>query len=693
MRRILAGILLLMLVAGCSSTPKPSPTPTPSPTAPAQPAGLATFTNPVYAGTADKLPEAPDPAAIKFNGDYYAYVTGDPCKVLKSPDMVHWTLAGDMLTEKVNCWAPDVVYENGTFYAYAATVPQGGGEGDRRVRLYTSATPTGPFALQETVTERYSYDPGYFRDEDGKEYLYWTEICGAVNVTCSANAVFVDGLKDKAHLAGKPSLVADAEGWECKTRCIFEAPAVTKHNGLYFLQYSGAAYENDTYGGGYVRSKTPLGTLDYNKPTWTRVSQVLKTVENKVSGPGGAAWIKAPNNLDDWTIYHGRGFTKDTLDRWLRIDPVMWGRDQFWLQDAPSYGARLAPAQPSFADRFDRPDATDLGKAWTVSGGKWAVAGGQAKQADAAGTARAIAGEASMFNVLEANVRLEKGATGKAGAYAYYADENNWARAMLDPAAKALTVDGKVGGQPWGPKAFPLAKDFKFAVWHQLLITADGDEFTIALDGRTLSMEVFKFTAPGKAGLATEGAAADFDGVAIAQGWDDFLDGRPGLWAAAEDGTAHAGTWQSQGSYLEQINAGVRASAFKGSRSWKSYSFTVSLQPGGAKPAGGKFGVYGAYFDAQNYFEVLIDPAAGKLETGGKLNGKDLDRMGVDLPALKDWSTYHTLQVVKNGTTFIITVDGAERQSRPVRLPTGQPGLLTVNSTARFDTIHVARWE
>ncbi|MGE5674469.1 MAG: family 43 glycosylhydrolase, partial [Mycobacterium leprae] len=246
--RTALGLLLIVLVlAGCAAPPK------------AISSRAGTFSNPVYVGGKDNLPEAPDPTAIKYNGDYYAYVTGDPCLVLTSPDLVNWKLIGPMLQDRVNCWAPSVTYKNGTFYAYAATLQPGGGEPGRRVRLYTSQSPAGPFVLQGDVTDVYSYDPGYFMDTDGKEYLYWTETCDRLPIDCSGNANVVDQLVTMQKLSGHLTQVTEAEGWECKDRCIMEAPSVTRHNGLYYLLYSGSAYENENYANGWARSKVPMG--------------------------------------------------------------------------------------------------------------------------------------------------------------------------------------------------------------------------------------------------------------------------------------------------------------------------------------------------------------------------------------------------------------------------------------------------
>lgn len=658
---VLAGLILL---AGCSSTPAP------------RESSVSTFTNPVYAGTKDRLPESADPAALKFNGEYYVYVTGDPCLVLKSEDLVHWQLVGQMLAEKVSCWAPSVVYKNGTFYAYASTTERDMGEGSRRVRLYTSNSPAGPFALKATVTEAYySYDGEYFMDDDGQEYLFWTQDCGVLPDDCSGNGTVVDKLIGMEKLAGSVRLVGKPEGWECRHRCILEAPALLKRDGRYYAQYSGAAYENDSYGGGYLYANAPLGP-------WTKADQLLKSMEAKVDGPGGADWVKAPNNLDDWAIYHGRGITRETWDRWLRIDPVMWGRDRLWLPGAPSFAAQAAPAMPAFRDLFG---GTSLGNAWKTTGGTWAVTDGHLRQTGG-GTARALVTQAAAAEyAAEVSLRLLPGTGGAAGLVLDYAGEKADITVMIDRAENALIVRAGEAGQG----VFHLRSDFNYEVFHHLLVVKNGGHLTFIMDEAPYGGFGAPITGTGRIGLATVGTGAEFDGVAMTHGWEDFFDLDAVLWGDAEDGTKRTGEWGVQKSALIGSAAGDGgggAQAFRGTRQWRSYEFTVSFQAGDpdARP-----GLYAAYYDAKNYVRVTIDPLAKRLTTTAVINGQpgQPETTGVKLES----SGYHTVQVIKHGTAFAIYFDGQLVQQRTISLPQGQPGLYVETGRVEFDSIRAIR--
>jgi GH43 family beta-xylosidase len=675
--RIAVAVLLpAVLIAGCTGKPKEI-----KPRA-------ATYANPVYTGEKDNLPEAADPMAIKYNGEYYAYVTGDPCLVFKSPDLIGWTLAGPMTEGTANCWAPDVVYKNGIFYAYMAPEPP---TGVRRIQLFTSTSPTGPFKYEADLTTTTSYDPHYFEDENGKAYLYWTEECdsGAYKHCTRGNSTVADELVDMKTRADRAAMVIEPEvGWECRYRCIVEAPSVLKRKGQYYTLYSGAAYENESYANGVARSTSPLAG-------WTKLERVLQSSgdDMKVHGPGGASWVKGPNNLDDWLIYHGRGITKGTFERWLRVDTVMWGQDRFWVPGGvATFTEQPGPALPAFQDRFDGDTRKELGKPWATSGGKWEVAGGVARQTDAdagagAAGARALAGgDPAAQYAFEANLRWAPGTAGGAvGIYAYWADDKNYAIALLDRSTKALVVNQVVVGGTGQPASLPLSPDFNFDVYHQLIVRKNGPFLQFLLDGHPLGTMETPFTAPGKVGLATDQAAAEFDGVAFTHGWEDLFEHPVLTWAAAEDGTKPSGSWSVKEGLLTQSDTAGRHQTFKGTRQWGSYELAVTLQ------SAGKAGVYGAYYDAKNYLDVLIDPAAGALVSTAVVGGK-AETQSAPLKDL-DPTAFHALRIVKDGFQFSIYVDGKLVQQRTATLSKGQPGLITDGAAVSFDSVKAVRWD
>jgi beta-xylosidase len=140
------------------------------------PIGERTYTNPVHDGYLG------DPFVLKHNGEYYAYGTVPPDKltipVLHSRDLVSWQPLGDALALNDDAfdslWAPEVAFDNGTFYMYFSA---GGEEGEgHQLRVATATRPSGPFedsGVVLTPDDPFTIDAHPFRDEDGQWYLYY----------------------------------------------------------------------------------------------------------------------------------------------------------------------------------------------------------------------------------------------------------------------------------------------------------------------------------------------------------------------------------------------------------------------------------------------------------------------------------------------------------------------------------------
>src|SRR5919202_2797284 len=128
-------------------------------------------------------------------------------------------------------WAPEVVYERGTFYMYVSATRRrvsGGrttqwqqGEGDdtgRRLGLARASSPLGPFVLDdEPLLDSWSIDGHPFRDDDGSMWLFYnarTEDLGLENVL-PGTATVCDRLVAMDRLEGEPTPVTlPSDDWE-----------------------------------------------------------------------------------------------------------------------------------------------------------------------------------------------------------------------------------------------------------------------------------------------------------------------------------------------------------------------------------------------------------------------------------------------------------------------------------------------
>ncbi len=109
-----------------------------------------TYTNPLYDGY------LADPFVLEFNGKYYAYgtVPTGTCAipVLHSTDLVEWTRLGNALEpigQEFECyWAPEVAYNNGTFFMYYSAGGEAG-EG-HQIRVATADHLAGPYRIESS---------------------------------------------------------------------------------------------------------------------------------------------------------------------------------------------------------------------------------------------------------------------------------------------------------------------------------------------------------------------------------------------------------------------------------------------------------------------------------------------------------------------------------------------------------------
>jgi len=260
-----------------------------------------TYSNPVIS----KLGLA-DPTIIRYDGKYYMYPTGDSRSydVYISDDLVSWTKGRKVFTTKEkNVWAPDVFYNksDSKFYLYySANWKIGAAEANRPDEVF----------VNKGVLINKGIDAHMFQDDDGKYYLYYSK----------ESKVYVQEMKDPLHLADSNdrSLIEPTEAWEYTPVATAEGPWMIKHEGIYYLLYSGSPAYSKNYAVGYASSSSPLGPF-----TKYQGNPIIKWSEaDGIYGPGhGSVTTDSRGNL--WHVYHQKKGPADGWDRFICIDP-MW---------------------------------------------------------------------------------------------------------------------------------------------------------------------------------------------------------------------------------------------------------------------------------------------------------------------------------------------------------------------------------
>lgn len=268
-----------------------------------------------------------DPTVIFHDGKYYLYPTGDNHSyyVYISTDLVHWKKGPKVFwSAEPGVWAPDVLYNppDRKFYLYYTV--------NRRIGVAVADRPDGVFTDRGTLI-RNAIDANMFLDEDGKYYLYYVEY--------PAFRIHVQPMKTPFRKKGKHSeIIKPTELWEMKQQSITEAPWLLKHEGTYYLLYSGGAADTQDYSIGYATAKSPIGPFSRYPG-----NPVMKK-GNGVFGPGHCAVAKTPDGKL-WMVYHQKRDASRGWDRIICIDPL-WFDDKGVLHGKAT---RSAPQPAPFA--------------------------------------------------------------------------------------------------------------------------------------------------------------------------------------------------------------------------------------------------------------------------------------------------------------------------------------------------------
>ncbi|SDN89517.1 glycoside hydrolase family 43 protein [Alkalicoccus daliensis] len=295
-----------------------------------------------------------DPAVIRYKGVYYLYHTGpDHVPVYTSINLTDWKLEGKALLAssetdhwaQLDLWAPEVFYENGTFYMYVTGAKRGengtADDEERHIGVAKSKDPLGPFILaEEPLTPEWSIDAHPFTDDDGQMYMFYNvrneHTRGPDGVIGTGNVV--DKMRDPETLAGEPALVVKPEySFEGNKEGSFfwnEGPFVLKRNNLYYQMYSAGFFGDDTYGVYYATSGTPHHIDGYNKQ-WEKFESGRPILQTNAAclGPGHHVVTKAPNGWDDYAVYHGYEPEEQVRERRVRIGKLWWEGSELRLEE------------------------------------------------------------------------------------------------------------------------------------------------------------------------------------------------------------------------------------------------------------------------------------------------------------------------------------------------------------------------
>lgn len=298
---------------------------------PSVPAAQATYANPIlYA-------DYSDPDLIRVGSDYYmvasSFHLSPGIPVLRSRDLVHWTLVGHVLPRlpfdpaydmpgpfqlddtrskpvdgtryASGVWAPSIRHHAGRFYVYWATPDEG-------VFMATAERAEGPWTPPVKVIDRPKLeDPCPFWDDDGTAWLVHS-VVGAGPLILHRMAPDGKSVLDEGTI-----IVQDKEKLP-----ILEGPKLYKRDGWYIILAP--------FGGVEKGAQVALRSRSIYGPYEAQV--VLSQGTTALEGPHQGGWVETPSGQSWFAHFNSTG----AFGRIVHLQPVQW------IDGWPVMGDRIA---------------------------------------------------------------------------------------------------------------------------------------------------------------------------------------------------------------------------------------------------------------------------------------------------------------------------------------------------------------
>jgi len=305
-----------------------------------------------------------DPDVIRDGGSYYLvassfhFVPGLP--ILKSTDLVHWTILGHALPRiAINplydmnggnrygrgVWAPAIRKHNGLFYIYFPTPDEG-------IFVTTAANIEGPWSRPVAVIAAPNLeDPCPFWDDDGKAYLVHSRTGAGPLILHRMAPDGMSMLDDGKEIVRDPKNLPTLEG-----------PKLYKRDGFYYIFAP--------FGGVSKGSQVVLRSRSIDGPYEHRV--VLAQGSTAINGPHQGAYVETPDG-QGWFVHFQ---SREAHGRIVHLEPVRWEDDWPVMGRAPQGATTGEPVsswempqhaggasheRPQTSDEFNEPR---LGPQW-----------------------------------------------------------------------------------------------------------------------------------------------------------------------------------------------------------------------------------------------------------------------------------------------------------------------------------------
>ena len=201
--------------------------------------------------------EAADPVCEFFNGKYYLFASKSG-GYWSSENLVDWNFIPCQSIRELNNYAPSIMVMDDYVYWIASGS-----------NIYRTNTPdTDNWEEIDTKFKLGVTDPAFFRDDNGKVYLYWG--CSDKDPIKGVEVDPADGFRPLGEPATLIEHNIEKYGWEIQgennelgTVGWNEGPCMIKYRGKYYLQYASPGTQFRSYADGIYVGDSPLGPFTY----------------------------------------------------------------------------------------------------------------------------------------------------------------------------------------------------------------------------------------------------------------------------------------------------------------------------------------------------------------------------------------------------------------------------------------------
>lgn len=272
---------------------------------------------------------SPDPYIFYENGIYYLYSTNrsDGFDYCTSTDLIHWKNSGMCASKNDICgefwfWAPEVYKYNDRYYMLYST--------EEHMAIAVADSPGGPFKKtgDSFLFEHKGIDGHIMFDDDGKIYLYYSYFAPG------SSEIWICDMDENLNVKPETNrIIRSPEGMEGH---INEGPFILKHNGYYYLTYSGEDYQSPNYSVYVAVSSSPDGPFEKQS------SNPVLTHTDYIYGTGHHCFISTPEG-QLYIAYHSHFSPTKIHNRKLNIDKAKFVPTESGIDELCVYGPTLTP--------------------------------------------------------------------------------------------------------------------------------------------------------------------------------------------------------------------------------------------------------------------------------------------------------------------------------------------------------------